>query len=197
MTSQAQTRREEIEIKLPCRSLETVRESLRERHAESLSPLHLETNDLYDDRDGGLAGSGRTLRLRRANGETILTYKGPARFEGGIKTREERETSVSDAGEAEQILAGLGFAPRFRYEKRREEWKLAECIVALDQTPIGDFVEIEGDPSAIRQVVATLGLDPSEAIPYSYAKLYALRRQKDPSLPSDMTFPPGTGAGSA
>jgi adenylate cyclase, class 2 len=189
-------RREEVEIKLPCRSLDAVRENLRDRRAESLSPLHLETNDLYDDSDGRLAGSGRTLRLRRANGETILTYKGPARFEGGIKTREERETRVSHAGEAEHILAGLGFSPRFRYEKRREEWKLAECTVALDHTPIGDFVEIEGDPSAIRQVVAALELDPSEAIPYSYAKLYALRRQKDPSLPPDMTFPPGSATGS-
>ncbi len=85
-------------------------------------------------------GSGERPANRR------LTFKGPARFEQGIKTREERETSVGSAEEAEAILLRLGFVRRFRYEKRREEWRLFGCAVALDETPIGNFVEIEGDP---------------------------------------------------
>ena len=133
---------------------------------------------------------GCNLRLRRANNETILTFKGPARFESGVKRRREFETSVADGEAAEAILAGLGLTKRFRYEKRREEWKFEDCLIALDQTPLGDFVEIEGDPTQIRRAVSLLELDSSEAIPYSYAKLYALRREKDPSLPPDMVFPP-------
>ena len=86
------------------------------------------------------------MRLRRAAGRAILTYKGPARFAGGVKMREERETAVSDPDEMEAILAALGFERRFRYEKRREEWTLEGCAVALDETPIGNFVEVEGDP---------------------------------------------------
>jgi adenylate cyclase, class 2 len=184
--------RDEIELKLPSRDLDGVRRKLRELGGAAVSPLHFESNDLYDDSQGRLASSGCTLRLRRANNDTILTFKGPARFESGVKRRREDETSVTDGEAVEAILAGLGLTRRFRYEKRREEWKLEDCVIALDQTPIGDFVEIEGDPIQIRRVVSSLELDSSEAIPYSYAKLYALRRQKDPALPSDMVFPPET-----
>jgi len=183
--------RDEVEIKLPCESLDDVRERLRSANATSVSPRHFESNDLYDNAAGQIAGSGSTLRLRRTKAEALLTYKGPARFEEGIKRREERETVVSDAAEMEAILAGLGFTRSFRYEKHREEWRLENCLIALDQTPIGDFVEVEGDPSSIRRAVASLKLDSSEAIPYSYSKLYALRRQKEPSLPKDMVFAGG------
>jgi adenylate cyclase class 2 len=180
--------REEIEIKLPARDLAQVRERLRESGAVLRAPEHEESNSLYDDAERRLSGCGRTERLRRAAGRTKLTYKGPARFEGGAKVREEREVDVSDAGEAEAILAGLGLQPRFRYDKRREEWDCEECVVALDTTPIGTFVEIEGDPSTIRKLIVRLGLDFAEAIPYSYAELYQRRRKEDPDLPPDMVW---------
>jgi adenylate cyclase class 2 len=181
-------RRDEIEIKLPCDDIAAARTKLLELGATSLSTLHFESNELYDDDAGSLAGSGRALRLRRAGGAAILTFKGPARFIDGVKVREERETRVSDPEQTEAILAGLRLSSRFRYEKKREEWTLEGCAVALDETPIGNFVEVEGDPQAIRRVVASLGLDFASAVPYTYARLYAERRKKDPSLPSDMIF---------
>ena len=112
----------------------------------------------------------------------------PGGSHGGVKIREERETRVSDPEETAAILARLGLAPRFRYEKRREEWTIEGCAVALDETPIGNFVEVEGNPPAIRRVVVALGLDVADAVPYSYAKLYTERRKKDPALPPDMIF---------
>jgi adenylate cyclase class 2 len=181
-------RRDEIEIKLPCEDLAAAREKLQELGAMPRTPLHFESNDMYDDIDGGIAGSGRALRLRRAGDEAFLTFKGPARFEAGVKVREERETKVSDPEETAAILAALGLSPRFRYEKKREEWTLEDCAVALDETPIGNFVEIEGDPPSIRRAVKALGLDFTAAVPYTYSRLYAERRKKDPSLPADMVF---------
>ena len=183
-----ESRRDEIEVKLPCESLDDVRSKLRDLGATLAAARHFESNDLYDDAEGRLAASGRALRLRRADGRAILTYKGPARFSEGVKIREERETNVSDPEEAHAILLGLGLARRFRYEKRREDWTLKECSVALDETPIGTFVEIEGNPQTIRRAVSSLGLDFSRAIPHTYARLYAERRKADPSLPSDMVF---------
>ena len=180
--------RQEIEIKLPCEDLARVRERLRALGARNVSDLHFEANELYDDGPGRLSRSGSTLRVRRAGGETILTYKGPARLEDGIKQRVERETRVSDAEEIEAILEALGLSPRFRYEKRREEWSLDSALVALDETPIGNYVEIEGDPSEIRRVVVALDLDFASAVPYSYAKLYAMRRKEEPGLPENMVF---------
>lgn len=181
-------RREEVEVKLPCEDLDRVRGKLRDLGATLQAPLHFESNDLYDDPEGRLAASGRVLRLRRAGDIALLTYKGPARFAGGVKTREERETRVSDPEETEAILIALGWVRRFRYEKQREEWTLEGCAVALDQTPIGNYIEVEGDPPGIRRVVVGLGLDFADAVPYTYARLYADRRKEDPSLPADMVF---------
>src|SRR5512143_1228715 len=89
-------RLDEIEVKLPCEDLDEVRRRPTGLGAIRAAPLHFESNDLYDDDDGRLSGSGRALRLRRADGRAILTYKGPARFSEGVKIREERETVVSD-----------------------------------------------------------------------------------------------------
>jgi adenylate cyclase class 2 len=179
---------EEIEVKLPCGDLEAVRLALSERGATLLAARHDEVNDLYDDQERKVSGRGAALRVRQARGRTILTYKGPARFKAGVKIREERETEVADPEALSAILAGLGFARAFRYEKRREEWRFDDCTVALDETPIGLFVEVEGAPTAIRRAVVALGLDFAEAIPYSYARLYLERRSQDPSLPEDMVF---------
>ena len=188
MSGGAAGRREEIEIKLPVGDLSAVRNRLSGAGAHLHAPWHDETNDLYDDAERKLSGSGRTVRMRRASGRSILTYKGQARFEDGARVREEREVEVSEAGEADAILQGLGLRRTFRYEKRREEWAAEDCIVSLDVTPIGSFVEIEGDPAGIRRLVAALGLDASEAVPYSYPELYVRRRKEDPSLPADMVF---------
>lgn len=176
----------EVEVKLPAADLDALRDRLREGGGDLSSPRHFESNDLYDDAEGSVAERGCTLRLRRTSAGALLTFKGPARFAGGVKTREERETGVSDPEELDRILAGLGYRPRFRYEKYREEWVLERCVVALDETPIGTFVEVEGDPIAIRVVLQRLGLDPADALPYSYAGLYARRRREMPSLPPDM-----------
>jgi adenylate cyclase class 2 len=178
----------EIEIKLPAPDLEAIRARLRAAGGALERERHWESNDLYDDEAGRLRGSDCALRLRRTEGESRLTFKGPAKFTEGARSREERETRVEDPGEVAAILERLGFRLRFRYEKRREQWRFADCEVALDETPIGDFVEIEGDPPAIRKAVAALELDFAAAIPYSYTHLYTMKRKENPSLPADMVF---------
>ena len=189
MTAATAGSREEIEVKLPVPDLEALRRRLADAGALPRTVEHEESNFLYDDAEHKLSSSGRTVRLRRCAGRTILTYKGAARFQSGAKVREEREVEVSDGDEAEGILAGLGLVATFRYDKRRQEWDYEGALVCLDRTPIGDFVEVEADPTTIRRVLSLLGLDASEASPYSYAELYARRRKEDPSLPANMVWP--------
>jgi adenylate cyclase class 2 len=178
----------EVEVKLPVRDPGAVRQRLHAVGAQPVTPRHFESNDLYDRGDGELANRGCALRLRRTDDGATLTFKGPPRFEMGVKTREERETAVSDPAATERILQALGFERRFRYEKQREEWRFEGCTIALDETPVGHFAEVEGDPPAIRRAVQRLGLDFSEAVPYTYADLYRRRRSEDPTLPKDMVF---------
>ena len=124
-------------------------------------------------REGTARRVERPLRRRRG----ILRRLGP-RF----------ETPARAGARHPDVQERLGFRRKFRYEKRREEWRFSDCDVALDETPIGNFVEIEGDPAAIRRAVAALALDFASAIPYSYAGLYARKRKEDPALPEDMVF---------
>ncbi len=162
----------ETEIKLRVAQLDTVRQALRRLGAELARERHLEDNVLFDDGSGSLRAHGTVLRLRRTPHSGVLTFKGPREMEGGVKSREERETTVDDPAELEAILTGLGYRRVFRYQKYRESWSHLGQEIELDETPIGNFVEIEGDLDGIRAVSAALGFSPGDYLTDSYVGLF-------------------------
>jgi adenylate cyclase class 2 len=117
------------------------------------------------------------LRLRSVRGRHWITFKGPAGHHRHYKIRQEAETEVADGQATRTILAGLGFQPVFRYQKYRTiytapgSWSGGEVMV--DETPIGDFVELEGKPAWIRRMARELGARPQQFITKDYAVLYA------------------------
>jgi adenylate cyclase class 2 len=116
-----------------------------------------------------------------------LTFKGPV-TPSAAKLREELETPVQDAAILVRILNELGFAVWFRYEKRREEFVGRDVLIAVDETPIGTFVEIEGSEEGIRSTAAALGRGEADYILDSYRRLfvdYCARRQRPAT---DMLF---------
>ncbi len=183
----------EHEIKVPVSSLDAVRARLRESGATLRHDATLEDNWVLDDRERSVAAGGCLLRVRRWGDASYLTYKGPARFSAGVKTREELETTIGDTGAVLQTLAALGFTPVRRYQKRRELWLLGGIAVTLDLTPMGCFVELEGPPGAIPGVAAAVGLDPGAAVPGSYLALWEAYRTSHPDAPADMVFGPDAG----
>ena len=124
------------------------------------------------------------LRLRETPHGGVLTFKGPREIESGVKSREERETSVADPGEARAILERLGYRPLFRYQKYRESWTHRGQEIEVDETPIGDFLEIEGDAEGIRAVAAELGFSPPDFLAESYVGLFFAGGGR-----GDMVFP--------
>lgn len=136
------------------------------------APWHFESNTVYD-RDGELASTDRLLRLRRALVST-LTFKAPAQPCGadGVKSRLEHECRVTDPAGMDLILRGLGYAPRFTYEKFRAVWTVDEAAVCLDILPFGHFAEIEGPPLAIADLARRLGLEATAALAHSYHRLH-------------------------
>jgi adenylate cyclase class 2 len=162
----------ETEVKLRAADLDRLREALTRLGARLARERHLEDNVLFDDDDGALAAAGAVLRLRRTPGKSVLTYKGPRRIEEGIKVREARETVVEAPDEVHAIFTTLGYHPVFRYQKYRETWTHRGQEIVLDETPVGHYVEIEGDPDGIRAVTAELDLDPADYMTESYVDLF-------------------------
>jgi adenylate cyclase class 2 len=178
----------ESEIKIPVAELDSVRHLLVRIGAEQLNPTQDEVNTLFDSADGAFASSGRALRVRRVGDRSLLTFKGPARWEGAIKHRQEIELEVSSSETIAELLHALGFAPWIRYEKRRESWILDGVRVELDRTPIGDFVELEGPVPKLEDTARTLGLEPERAVAESYVGLWQAHRRRHPELGRDMVF---------
>jgi len=180
----------EQELKIPVDDLRPVREALRSRGAKQLSPFEREVNVLFDDESGSLEQADRVLRVRRVGGVCVLTFKGPPTFVGPVKSRDELETEAAEADVVEEILMRLGLRPVLRYEKDRERWALGEVEVALDRTPMGEFVEIEGPVERLEQLAGELGLQPERAVRESYVTLWRHHRMGHPDLelPEDMVF---------
>lgn len=147
----------------------------------------LQRDVILDTADRDLVGRGCALRVRDDGGRAVLTYKGPV-VPGVLKIREELETEAGSVERLLAILEALGFRPVFRYEKRREEFAIPGAIIAIDETPIGTFVEIEGEPAAIHDAAARLGCRESDYVTASYRQLYVASLSAG-ATPGDMVFP--------
>jgi predicted adenylyl cyclase CyaB len=175
----------ELKFALHDETLDAVRRRLEAAGGSALRPASRECNWVFDRRDE-LYGSSRLLRLRSDSSGSRLTFKGPPRFESGVKVRDEIEVAVGHAEQMRDLLVRLGYRVMRRYEKVREEWRLAGSTVALDHTPIGDFVEFEGADAA--ETAARCGFDAASAERRSYLRLYEDWRRDHPELPPDMLF---------
>jgi adenylate cyclase class 2 len=153
-----------------------------------LSARHFEDNSILDFPDKRLQLNQCLIRIRSANGQTILTYKGPPRPDGIFKVREELETSLGDGESSLQILERLGMRIGFRYQKYRREFSIGEVIVALDETPIGCYAEFEGTEPAIMDLAQKMGIDSSQFLRASYYSLYVEYCEKNGRKLEHMTF---------
>jgi adenylate cyclase class 2 len=162
----------ETEIKIRLKEPEAVRASLVRLGARRVRDRHFEDNLLFDDAGGALRAAGTTVRLRRTPGLATLTYKGPRRVEQGLRHREEIETTVGDPDATQRMLERLGLRPGFRYQKYRETWSWEGQEIVVDETPIGTFLEIEGDAPGIARAAAALGFSSADYLTDSYVGLF-------------------------
>lgn len=155
------------------------------------TPRTFESNVLYDTPDRQMRARTEILRLRTYGGKNTLTHKrlpdhGPG--EDRHKHRIETETEVSDCGALAEVFQSLGLVPAFRYEKWRSEWSDGEGHCVVDETPIGNFAELEGEPTWIDRVAARLGVPHSEYMTLSYGRLFEQWRDLHHSPAEHLTF---------
>jgi adenylate cyclase class 2 len=126
--------------------------------------------------------------VRYASSHSFLTFKGPPKAESIFKTREELETGLEDGGIACQIFERLGLRLWFRYQKYRREFRVDEVLVAVDETPVGNYVEFEGSEEGIHTLARKMGIDPSQFLKSSYYSLYLERCRERGQTPGYMVF---------
>jgi len=177
----------EREIKLAFESAEAARAAVVAVGATPLLGRRLQEDALLDTPDEQLRQRRCVLRVRIEGGKSRLTFKGPVQ-PGIMKLREELETVVGDGDVLLRVLRELGFSVWFRYEKYREEFAHEDVIVAIDETPVGVFVEIEGGEDTIHETARALGRSPSDYITDSYRFLYLQHRDANGLAGHDMVF---------
>jgi len=177
----------EIEIKFRIDNLTALTRALTQAGFKQLTPSTHEMNSLYDLPGQKLRKRGELLRLRKYGETWVLTHKAKGRA-GRHKVRAELETRVENGEQMDAILRALGFAPTFRYEKYRSEWSDGAGHVVLDETPIGNFGEIEGSSRWIDRTAHALGIARSDYITQTYAPMFFEWKRRSRSKATEMTF---------
>lgn len=182
----------EREVKLAYPTADAARAALAAAGAVPMRPRRLEDDSLFDTTDELLRKKGCLVRVRTdhwsSGATTTLTAKGPVQ-PGRLKVREEHETRVESGGALLQVLALLELRPTFRYQKYREEFSVPDVVIAIDETPVGTFVELEGSEDAIVSLTRALGRTPADFILDSYYRLFQNRREQSGLAGPHMLFP--------
>lgn len=177
----------EIEIKFRVDDAAQIVRRLRKAGFRLATPRTHEMNALYDLPGQRLRRRGELLRLRKYGAEWVLTHKAKGKA-GRHKSRIENETKLADGPRMDAILRALGYRPSFRYEKFRAEWSDGKGHVVIDETPIGNFGEIEGLPRWIDRTAKLLGVYTKDYITDTYAGLFFAWKRRTHSPAEEMTF---------
>jgi adenylate cyclase class 2 len=160
-----------------------------------VTPRSFETNTLYDTPDRRLRNKREILRIRNYAGQWLLTHKRIP--DSGIgedkhKHRVETETYLSDGQALAEVFLSIGLVPAFRYEKWRTEWEdsqidpPAHCVI--DETPLGNYAELEGPSDWIDRLTVLLGIAPDQQLTLSYGRLFEQWKEETGSNAQDLTF---------
>jgi adenylate cyclase class 2 len=168
----ANAQRFETEVKLRVPDADWGRQALKRLGALLGTPRHFEDNIFLDNEAGAVLAHGGLLRLRRVGEKGVLTFKGKKQVVEGMKRREEIEVACPDPETLERLFTALGYRTIFRYQKYREVYRFRDVEIVIDETPIGTFLEIEGEIKGIHAAASLLGYKAQDYIADSYASLF-------------------------
>jgi adenylate cyclase class 2 len=183
------TSQQETEIKIAVPDVATARGLLRRAGFRVSRGRVFEANTIFDTNGRGLRASGCLLRVREAGKVATATYKGPATV-GRHKSREELEFGITDPAMLCLMLERLGYERVFRYEKYRTEFTRlgSRGMATLDETPVGTYLELEGEPKWIDRMARALGFSEADYSTASYGRLYLEWCAREGVEPGDMVF---------
>src|SRR5262249_56634537 len=112
----------------------------------------------------------------------------PAPGPVGYKIRREIEVEIPDFDAVIRILDAAGLTRVWRYMKYRTVFELDGLHLLLDETPIGNFLELEGRREAIDDIAARLVRTAGDSSTLSYRALYEHDCARRGVVPGDMIF---------
>jgi adenylate cyclase class 2 len=177
----------EREVKLRFDNPDQARDAVLAAGATPLKCRRLQEDCLLDTEDEMLRRRRCVLRIRTESGKSLMTFKGPVQL-SSMKVREEHETVIGDGAVLLRVFEELGLHVWFRYEKYREEYAAEDVTIAIDETPIGTFVEIEGGEQGILTMTEAMGRTPGDFVLDSYRGLFVRHRDEHGFAGSDMLF---------
>ena len=157
-------------------------------------PRTFEDNNLYDRGEMELRASGRLLRVRRYGERSWMTFKQKVAGEHRHRVRIEHETELGDADATERLLDGLGYRRVYRYQKYRTTFAGEGLVVCLDETPIGCFVELEGDPQQIDAAAERMGIPYERYLRDNYRELHQQAADRGEIAADAMVFDSAVGS---
>jgi adenylate cyclase, class 2 len=181
----------ETEIKFRVDDVAAFAERLRAAGFREETPRAFESNVLFDTPDREMRTRTEILRIRNYGGRWMVTHKripDTGVGEDRHKHRVETETDVADGEALAEVFRSLGLVEAFRYEKWRAEWSDGRGHCVVDETPIGNFAELEGTPEWIDDTASRLGVKPAEYLTLSYGRLFDQWREAHHSDAQDLTF---------
>lgn len=161
----------EIEVKIRIDDPKAIREKILGLGAAVTRDRHLEVNALFDFDPPALRPKGQALRLRQAGRRATLTFKGQPQKSRSFKVREEYETQVHDPKGLRRILKALGLRETFAYRKHRTVLCKSRLTITIDETPVGNFIELEGERHEITRFARALGYSRADFITLSYVEM--------------------------
>jgi adenylate cyclase class 2 len=177
----------EVEIKFVVSNLKDISSRLRKSGFRVKTRRTHETNMLFDTVHNTFRKNGEALRIRKYGETWTLTHKGKAQ-DGRHKRRIENETKIRDGKSLARMFETIGLHETFRYEKFRTEWTDGEGVVVIDETPVGNFGEIEGKPRWIDSTAKQLGINPKQYSTKSYAQVFQDWKRQKKSAARNMTW---------
>jgi adenylate cyclase class 2 len=177
----------EREVKLRFSSPDEARAAILAAGATPLRSRRLQEDALLDTEDESLRHRRCVLRIRTESGRSLLTFNGPV-LPGSMKVRDEYETVIGDGQVVQRVLEEIGLHVWFRYEKYREEYAAEDVTIAIDETPVGTFVEIEGGEEGILSIAQALGRTQSDFVLDSYRGLFVKHREEFGLTGANMVF---------
>jgi len=168
----------EIEAKFPGVSHDDVRAKLKEHGAACEHPMRLMRRVAIDS-DFMRTGKDSFLRVRDEGHRVTLTYK---QFdELSVDGAKEIEVEVSSYEDMIAILEQAGLVAHTSQETKRENWRLGDVEIMLDEWPwIRPYVEIEAPTEEeLREVASKLDFEWSDAV---FGDVMAVYRVEYPHL---------------